>query len=57
MPARPLEMNNLVSRTVMDTKPITVEYSITKYGKTLSAVIDELANWGIEYRKALYKKN
>ncbi len=51
-----LEMNNLVSRTVMDTKPITVEYSITKYGKTLSAVIDELANWGVEYRKALYKK-
>jgi len=51
-----LEMNNLVSRTVMNTKPITVEYSITEFGKTLSAVIDELANWGIEYRKAIYKK-
>jgi DNA-binding HxlR family transcriptional regulator len=51
-----LEMNNLVSRTVMNTKPITVEYSITEYGKTLSSLIDELANWGIEYRKAVYEK-
>ena len=51
-----LEMNNLVSRTVMNTKPITVEYAITKYGKTLSSVIDELANWGIAYRKAVYNK-
>lgn len=53
-----LEMNNLVSRTVMNTKPITVEYSITEYGKTLSSLIDELANWGIDYRKSVYgKKN
>jgi DNA-binding HxlR family transcriptional regulator len=51
-----LEMNNLVSRTVMNTKPITVDYSITEYGKTLSPLIDELANWGIEYRKSVFKK-
>ena len=31
-----LEMNHLVSRTVMDTKPITVEYAITEYGATLA---------------------
>lgn len=49
-----LEMNQLVSRTVMDTKPITVEYSITEYGATLSPLIDELANWGIEYRQSIY---
>lgn len=51
-----LEMNNLVSRTVMNTKPITVEYSITEYGKSLSSLIDELAKWGSEYRKSVYKK-
>lgn len=51
-----LEMNNLVSRTVMNTKPITVEYSITAYGKTLSPLIDELAKWGMDYRKSVYKK-
>ncbi len=46
-----LELNHLVTRTVMNTKPITVEYAITEYGKTLAPLIDELAKWGIEYRK------
>jgi DNA-binding HxlR family transcriptional regulator len=51
-----LEMNKLISRTVMNTKPITVLYSITEYGKTLSPLIDELAKWGIEYRKSVFEK-
>ena len=49
-----LEMNHLVSRTVMNTKPITVEYAVTEYGATLSPLINELTNWGIEYRQSLY---
>ena len=49
-----MEMNHLVSRKVMDTKPITVEYSITEHGATLSALIDELAKWGINYRQSIY---
>lgn len=51
-----LEVNNLVNRRVMNTKPITVEYSITEYGKTLSSLIDEMAKWGIDYRKKVYLK-
>lgn len=51
-----LEVNKLVSRKVMNTKPITVEYKITEYGKTLSPLIDEIANWGIDYRKSVYGK-
>lgn len=51
-----LEMNHLISRTVMNTKPVTVEYSITEYGKTLSPLIDALANWGIEYRQSVHGK-
>ncbi len=50
-----LEMNLLISRKVMDTKPITVQYSITEYGATLAPVINELASWGIEYRKSLHE--
>ncbi|HAH59351.1 MAG TPA: transcriptional regulator [Bacteroidales bacterium] len=50
-----LEMNHLVSRTVMKTKPITVEYAITEYGATLSPLINELAKWGIEYRQSILK--
>lgn len=49
-----LELNHLVSRTVMDTKPITVEYAITEYGATLSPLINELAKWGIEYRQSVH---
>lgn len=49
-----LEMNHLVSRTVMNTKPITVEYAITEFGATLSPLINELAKWGIEFRKSVH---
>lgn len=49
-----LEANHLVKREVMNTKPISVEYSITEHGKTLAPLIDELANWGINYRKSIY---
>jgi DNA-binding HxlR family transcriptional regulator len=51
-----LEMNHLISRSVLNTKPVTVEYEITEFGKTLSSIIDEIANWGIEYRNTLYGK-
>lgn len=49
-----LEMNHLIKREVLDTKPITVEYEITEFGKTLAPIIDEVANWGINYRTSLY---
>jgi DNA-binding HxlR family transcriptional regulator len=50
---RALELNQLVKRTVYDTIPVTVEYSITQYGFSLDKVIEELAKWGIEHRKLL----
>lgn len=48
-----LEMNHLVSRAVLNTKPITVKYSLTEYGETLSPLLNELANWGIKYRQSI----
>ena len=51
-----LELNHLITRTVLNTKPVTVEYQITDYGKTLEPIIDEIANWGIAYRNAIHKK-
>lgn len=50
-----LEMNHLITRTVLNTKPITVEYQMTAYGKTLEPIIDEIANWGINYRESIFK--
>lgn len=52
-----LEMNQLLTRTVLNTKPITVEYDLTDFGRTLEPIIDAIAQWGIDYReKALGAK-
>ncbi len=50
---RELEMNQLVKRTVYDTVPVVVEYSMTPYGKTLEKLIDELQAWGTKHRKKI----
>lgn len=46
-----LEMNGLVSRTVCNTKPITVEYALTSYSETLDEVIIAMHAWGKQHRK------
>lgn len=46
-----LEENLLISRTVEDSRPVTVTYSITEYGKTCQSVMRELYRWGAEHRK------
>ena len=51
-----LEMNQLITRKVLNTKPITVEYDLTDFGKTLEPVIDTIAQWGIDYRETLFGK-
>lgn len=48
-----LEMNELVSRQVRDTVPVTVEYELTGYGKTLKPLIGELHKWGTKHRKRI----
>lgn len=48
-----LEINKLITRTVLDTQPVTVHYQLTTYGKTLRTIIDTLADWGIEHRKVI----
>jgi DNA-binding HxlR family transcriptional regulator len=53
---RDLEVNELVTRTVYDTKPVTVEYELTTYGKTLEKVIAEIARWGIIHRRRIMRK-
>ena len=52
-----LEINELVTRTVLDTKPVTVEYELTSYGESLEHVILELVGWGLKHRKRILKKH
>lgn len=49
-----LEMNQLITRTVLNTKPITVEYDLTEFGRTLEPIIDAFAQWGIDYRETVF---
>lgn len=51
-----LEINKLVNRAVLDTQPITVEYTLTEYGLKLQTIISHLADWGTEHRKVIIGK-
>jgi|GEM_PF-3499164 len=50
-----LVTNGLVKRTVLDTMPVTVQYAITPYGRTLEAVLLQLHGWGVKHRE--YTRN
>lgn len=45
-----LEVNQLVSRTVVNSFPTRVEYQITDYGRTLKNLMTELRSWGRAHR-------
>ena len=44
-----LERNGLVKRTVLDTMPVGVEYSLTALGRSLQQPIAGLYDWAIQY--------
>nr|WP_262493848.1 winged helix-turn-helix transcriptional regulator [Mucilaginibacter mallensis] len=46
-------MNGLITRTVMNTKPISVDYELTSYGRSLKPIIDEMALWGMHHREKI----
>ncbi len=50
-----LEINGLVTRSVQNTKPVTVEYELTEYGRTLKPIIDAMASWGQQHRARIIK--
>lgn len=51
-----LEVNKLITRTVYDTFPPTVEYAITEHGHSLGDVIDSLRVWGQKHRNEIIGK-
>lgn len=51
-----LERNKLISRTLYDSMPVTVEYSLTPLGKSLQKLLEELLTWGIHFRKEIISK-
>ena len=51
-----LEMNKIILRTVLDTRPITVVYTLTEYGQELTTVIQHLADWGVKHRRKIVEE-
>ena len=52
-----LEINELASRQVYDTQPVSVEYELTPYGRTLRPLIEELQKWGEKHRKRIIARD
>ncbi|MCD8355709.1 MAG: helix-turn-helix transcriptional regulator [Clostridia bacterium] len=46
---RELERDGLITRTVYPVVPPKTEYNLTEFGKSLSAILDEMCNWGEHY--------
>ena len=50
-----LEETKLLSRKVFAEVPPRVEYTLTKTGRSLQPVLNEMAAWGEKYRRSLKK--
>ena len=51
-----LESHELVKRTVYDTVPVSVEYALTDYGRTLEGVIGHIREWGVHHRERILER-
>jgi DNA-binding HxlR family transcriptional regulator len=52
-----LEVNGIVTRTVYNTMPVSVEYELTKSGSSLDDVMDAMIKWGLLHRKRIIGKS
>jgi len=50
-----LEQNALITRTVNNTKPVTVSYAITKHAIETQPVISALLEFGLKHRKKILR--
>lgn len=48
-----LEMNKIITRTLFDSMPVTVEYSLTPLGLSMRKLLDEILNWGTHFRQEI----
>lgn len=51
-----LEENKIISRTMYDTMPVLVEYSLTPLGKSMRKLLDEVLKWGVHFREEIMDK-
>jgi DNA-binding HxlR family transcriptional regulator len=46
-----LEENKLIKRTVYDSSPVLIEYTLLPYAESLGDVIKALSDWRVNHRK------
>lgn len=51
-----LETNKIITRTLFDSMPVAVEYSLTPLGKSMNKLLEEILNFGIHFRKEILEK-
>jgi DNA-binding HxlR family transcriptional regulator len=51
-----LEVNGIITRTVYDSFPVSIEYELTTSGNNLQQVLDSMIHWGLQHRKAAFGK-
>jgi len=51
-----LETNQIITRTLYDSMPVTVEYALTPLGGTMKNLLEEILNWGVHFRKEIIAK-
>lgn len=50
-----LEQHKLISRTIIDSHPVSIEYALTDHGKELQDMIQNLSDWGYKHRKIIFE--
>jgi DNA-binding HxlR family transcriptional regulator len=48
-----MEQHQLVTRTVCDTRPVTVEYASTPHAQSLLRVVQAMSEWGYLHHQAV----
>ena len=51
-----LETNKIITRTLFDSMPVTVEYALTPLGHSMKNLLDQVLNWGIHFRNEVLGK-
>lgn len=46
---REMERNGLIERTIIPSTPVRIEYSITKKGKALKPILEQMAEFSMQY--------
>jgi len=52
-----LEMNQIITRTLVNSMPVSVIYSLTPLGESMQNLLDEVLRWGIHFRNEVIGKD